>query len=469
MLFAARHRLASSLAIAVVVLTTQTTRAQRTIPAPAVATSDFTLAAAGDALVTMRFASATEPEFLQLVKSFRESDVGFANLETLFHEYQGATDPQFTGTLLQSNPTIAEELKWAGFTLLARANNHVGDYGEYGMRRTTEVLDRLGIVHAGVGRTLGEARRPAYLTTAKGRVALISCTSTFLPVSRAGDARGDVPGRPGASTLRHQRTYKVDAAQLAALTGIAEKVGLRSPKPDPSGVFTLFGSRFQVAAEAGSEWTANERDVREILATVREARRQADFVIVTTHTHESGADATEPPPFLPGFARACIDAGADVFVGHGPHQLRGVKIYKGKAIFYSLGNLFFQNDAVERLPADFYEKFGVPAEGTTADAFDARDAKGQGDSGTQAYFESALTRSQYHEGRLVAVTLYPLTLGYQQPRSRRGRPVLASGADGRRIIEDLARMSAPFGTKIEYRDGVGVIDLGAGTVTSTRR
>ncbi len=45
-----------------------------------------------------------------------------------------------------------------------------------------------------------------------------------------------------------------------------------------------------------------------------------------------------------------IDAGADVFVGHGPHVLRGIEIYKGKPIFYSLSNFIFQNETVLRMP-----------------------------------------------------------------------------------------------------------------------
>ena len=51
-----------------------------------------------------------------------------------------------------------------------------------------------------------------------------------------------------------------------------------------------------------------------------------------------------PADFIPIFARAVIDAGADVFVGHGPHVLRGIEIYKGKPIFYSLSNFIFQNE-----------------------------------------------------------------------------------------------------------------------------
>lgn len=462
------HRLCA-VAVCAATLAIPITRAQETSPAPTGIAGDFSLAAVGDALVTLRFSMDTEPAFLQVIRLVRDSDVAFANLEMLFHDFQGSPAAESGGTWMGADPAVAEDLKWAGFDLLGRANNHTGDYGEYGMRQTTEVLNKLGLVSAGVGRTLGEARSPAYLDTPKGRVALISCASTFPPSSRAGASHLDVPGRPGLNPLRHQRTFKVDAKGLADLTHLAEELGLPRPTPNKNGALQMLGTRFQVAQAPGVEWTADERDVKEILGAVREARRQADFVLVTIHSHEPGNNSTDPASFLPPFARAAIDAGADVFVGHGPHRLRGVEIYKGKPIFYSLGDFFFQNDAVRKLPADFFEEYGLPPDATPADAYDARDKSAQAFSRTHAYFESAMAIPRYHDGRLVSVTFHPITLGQSEPRSHRGRPRIASPEDGRRIIEELARLSAQYGTKIEYRDGTGVIDLGTGATNGGPR
>lgn len=418
----------------------------------------WTIAGVGDALVTMRFSTYQDPRFLEVIKHIRESDVAVANLEMLFHEFEGSPASESAGTWMGADPAVAEDLKWAGFDLLSRANNHASDYGEYGMRRTSEVLNKLGLVHAGVGRDLGEARAPAYLETPKGRVALVSCASTFMAPARAGNSRPDVPGRPGVSALRNQRIYKIDEAHLADLTKGLSGLGLTA-RPGKDGAFTLLGTRFQVGATNGVDWTANESDENEILAAVREARRMADFVIIMIHAHEPGNGSKEPVQFLPPFAHAAIDAGADIFLGAGPHRLRGIEVYKGKPIFYSLGDFFFQNDAVRHLPADFFEEYKLPPSATTADAFDARDNSPGAFSNTQANFESALEISKYEAGQLASITLYPLTLGYDEPRSHRGRPRIASPEDGRRIIGDLAEMSSKFGTKIEYRDGVGVIDV----------
>ena len=82
-------------------------------------------------------------------------------------------------------------------------------------------------------------------------------------------------------------------------------------------------------------------------------------MIVSLHCHESGANRSVPADFIPIFAKAVIDAGADVFVGHGPHVLRGIEIYKGKPIFYSLSNFIFQNETVLRMPEDSYEQYSL--------------------------------------------------------------------------------------------------------------
>ena len=92
---------------------------------------------------------------------------------------------------------------------------------------------------------------------------------------------------------------------------------------------------------------------------VRSAASLADIVIVSLHCHESGANRSVPADFIPIFASAVVDAGADVFVGHGPHVLRGIEIYKGKPIFYSLSNFIFQNETLLRMPADSYEQYAL--------------------------------------------------------------------------------------------------------------
>lgn len=84
-------------------------------------------------------------------------------------------------------------------------------------------------------------------------------------------------------------------------------------------------------------------------AIVDSVRPLVDVLIVTFHGGAEGAKAVrtpadaeflgkEPRGSLRRWARAVLDAGADAVVGHGPHVLRGVEFYRGKPIFYSLGN-----------------------------------------------------------------------------------------------------------------------------------
>jgi hypothetical protein len=76
----------------------------------------------------------------------------------------------------------------------------------------------------------------------------------------------------------------------------------------------------------------------------------------------------QPAQFARTFARACFDAGAQAVAMSGPHVLRGIELHRGAPIFYSLGNIWFEYELVERLPPDSFEQYGLsPRLG--ADAF----------------------------------------------------------------------------------------------------
>ena len=162
----------------------------------------FTMALTGDSIITRRLSVYNEPEFLQMIELLRSVDVAFTNLEVLFHDYEPFPMHESGGTYMRADPLLAKELFWAGFDMVSRANNHTGDYGILGMRLTTKYVDEAGLVHAGIGDSLPEAREAKFLDTAKARVALISCASTFPDHVRAGKSRGDIPPRPGLNPRR---------------------------------------------------------------------------------------------------------------------------------------------------------------------------------------------------------------------------------------------------------------------------
>ena len=76
-------------------------------------------------------------------------------------------------------------------------------------------------------------------------------------------------------------------------------------------------------------------------------------------------------------------------------------------------------------------------------------------------WESVIAVPRFVGRQLAEVKLYPITLGYKKPRPQRGWPMLAGPELSRKIIDDVARFSTPFGTKIEFRDGVGAVVPGA--------
>src|SRR5262249_1349963 len=129
---------------------------------------------------------------------------------------------------------------------------------------------------------------------------------------------------------------------------------------------------FRAAERPAIRMYANPGDVEGIARWVREAHELSDVVLLSVHAHEYGEDEEAPAEFLPAFARRMIGEGASLVVGPGPHLLRGMEIYKGQPIFYSLGNFVGQNELVSRLPADSYERFRVDPQLTPGMAYRER-------------------------------------------------------------------------------------------------
>ena len=417
---------------------------------------EMTLALTGDAIITRRLSVYDEPDFLEMIELIRGADAAFTNLEMLFHDFEPYPAHQSGGTWMRGDPALLEELTWAGIDMVSRANNHTGDYGVEGLRLTTQYVDEAGLVHAGAGESLAEAREARFLETARGRVAIISMASTFPEHSRAGEARGSMRSRPGLSPLRYTTTRAASAGQIDRLGEALEAVGIRFNRTE-SGAQAL-GTVFVEGREPGVITTPNSDDLAEIAAVVNNARRLADHVLVTIHAHESKGARSVPADFIVEFARAMIDAGATMFVGHGPHVLRGIEIYKGKPIFYSLGDFVFQNETLLRLPAENYEAYGLEADNHVADFNMSRYSnETTGFPANPEIWESVVARPTFANGELTELSLHPITLGFGMPAWVRGRPMLARGDLAEKILNDLRERSAPYGTEIDVRDGVGYV------------
>src|SRR5215470_16205290 len=150
---------------------------------------DLTIALLGDVMPTRRLSVFGEERYLKLRDILSHADATFANLETCVHRHLEGHLGISGGTYMTTEPHLLEDLKWFGVNFVSTANNHAFDYGEEGVVATCHYLDAAGIVHAGTGRHLREARSPAYLDTRHGRVALIAVTATFNAHSVAGEQR----------------------------------------------------------------------------------------------------------------------------------------------------------------------------------------------------------------------------------------------------------------------------------------
>lgn len=417
----------------------------------------FTLALTGDTIINQRLAVFKEPEFTRLFDIIRGADAAFTNLETLFHDYEMPPAHESGGTWMRTEPPILKDLVWAGFDLVSRANNHAGDFGPAGSAMTSKYVREAGLVEAGVGNSLAEAREAKFLETPKARLALISAASTFPPHSRAGNSRGDMPARPGLNPLRFNTTYVITAERMADLKRVAAELSGNAPATGET--LNFGGRRYVVGAQPGTRTEPNKEDVEAIARVVRSASSLADIVIVSLHCHESGANRSIPADFIPIFARAVVDAGADVFVGHGPHVLRGVEIYKGKPILYSLSNFIFQNETLLRMPSDSYEQYSLDDDvAQPADYLDARyDNDRRSFPADAEYWDSVAAVTKWDGSRFVELQLHPITLGYKTSRAERGRPKLASAVDAARILEAMAARSKPFGATVTVKGGVGIV------------
>lgn len=416
----------------------------------------MTFALTGDAIITRKLSVYDEPDFLEMIELIRGADAAFTNLEVLFHDYEPYPAHQSGGTWMRADPDLARDLAWAGIDMVSRANNHTGDYGVEGLRLTTRYVDEAGLVHAGAGESLAEAREARFLETPRGRVAIVSMASTFPDHSVAGEARGSMASRPGLSPLRYSTERVVTAEQLDRLEAALEDMDLSFNRTDDGA--RAMGTAFVVGPEPEVITRPDPDDVAQIASVVNSASRLADHVLVTIHAHESEGTRSVPADFIVEFARAMIDAGATMFVGHGPHVLRGIEVYQGKPIFYSLGDFVFQNETLLRLPAENYARYDLGADDHVAD-FNAARYRNEttGFPVNREIWESVVAMPTFRDGELTELALHPITLGFGRPAWIRGRPMLARGELATKILNDLVERSAPYGTRIEVRDGVGYV------------
>ena len=423
--------------------------------------------AAGDAIIQRRM----QQDFVgigEIAPFIKQGDARFFNLETTLNREGECFASQFSGgTYIRTDPECLSDLAAFGFNMTNVNNNHALDFSYEGFYRTMEAVNASGMVHAGVGYNLDEAAAPRYLDTKNGRVALISVLTTFDPSMMAGKQARRVKGRPGINGLRLDRVVQVEEGDIALIRDLAKKCrvnaeieadradGYFPPLPEDQ---AEFGSLRFAVGEPCLRLSVEDEDLDRVKRAIYEATLQADYIMVSVHSHEvDGGNHVEVPRFLSELAHACIDAGAHAVVGHGPHLLRPIEVYCGRPIFYSLGDFVLQLYNVPLAPEDFYEKWGLTSDATVHELLKTRSA-----NFTRGLMEKrvmALTIVPYWEtdenGQMTKLQLLPIELDMKGHHSDRGLPRKAT--DLAWFKEEFAAMCAPMGISFSVRED-GIID-----------
>ncbi|MGW4488645.1 CapA family protein [Amycolatopsis sp. NPDC004368] len=249
----------------------------------------------------------TEPKkaFRALAPLLSGADLRFVNLEGPLSGSMGdhgGLDIPHKPDWRHSAPEMVEALTAAGIDVVSVANNVT--YPPPAMLASLSVLEKAGIAYCGGGPNLTAAHTPAVIDRAGRRVAFLAYTSLCWPIGQEA---------------------KADSA------GVAVAGAYTSYQPDPR-VLDVPGRPPIVHT------TPVPADLERLAADVHRARATAEHVVVSMHWGLPGEELTE---YQIAYAHAIVDAGADLVVGHGPHSIQAVEVYRGRPILYSLGNLVF--------------------------------------------------------------------------------------------------------------------------------
>jgi poly-gamma-glutamate capsule biosynthesis protein CapA/YwtB (metallophosphatase superfamily) len=236
--------------------------------------------------------------FEQVSGLLSTGDVVFCQLEAVLSE-SGNPLPQVRHPCT-GRPSVARALKEAGFDVVSFASNHCLDLGRDAFLDTLNVLEEEGLCVVGAGRSIEEARKPAIVDCRGTSIAFLAYNS-ILPQGYWADVN-----RPGCAPMRGLTLY--------------EQIEHDQPGT-PCRVHTF----------------PHRDDLRAMVGDIVEAKSRADLVVVSMHwgIHFIPAVLAD---YQRDVAHAAVEAGADLILGTHPHILKGIEVYGGKVIFYSLCN-----------------------------------------------------------------------------------------------------------------------------------
>jgi poly-gamma-glutamate synthesis protein (capsule biosynthesis protein) len=251
----------------------------------------------------------TDPKvpFALIGDELRRADVVFSNLECCLVETPAGHSLGNEGFF--ADPKVGgEALKLSGVHAVGIANNV--HYGEANIKGTIAQLDALGIPHSGAGADLAAASAPVIIERGGVRFGFLQRSSVYWPTNH--EARKEAAG---IAVIRGHTAYHVPVFKTRADVPPANRPGI------PPEVVTW--------ADAGY--------LRQFKEDIAALRPRVDVLVASCHWG-LWKDVLQ---YMTEIAHGAIDAGADIVMGHGPHYSLPIEVYKGKAIFYGLGNLSF--------------------------------------------------------------------------------------------------------------------------------
>jgi len=299
----------------------------------------------------MRVTDPATP-FRHVADHLHTADVVFSNLEcclkvqTQSHSNEGFfADPMIGGEALQRS----------GIHAVGIANNV--NYGWDNISASMSRLDEIGIPHTGGGANRTAAYAPVIFVRNGVRFGALQRSSVYWPTDH--EALGD---SPGIAVLKGHTAYHVPMGRITPHMPPANRPGI------PPVVLTWADKDYL------SEFT---RDIETL-------RPKVDVLVASCHW----GLGREPLQYMKDIAQAAIDAGADVVMGHGPHYPLPIAFYKGKPIFYGMGNLTFNTGHLGRKHAGWIGlMIDATLNGGTVSEWDLRFVRAN--DRNESYFSSA--------------------------------------------------------------------------------
>ena len=171
--------------------------------------------------------------------------------------------------------------------------------------------------------------------------------------------------------------------------------------------------------------------------------------MISVHSHQiDGQSKEDVPVFLSEIAHSCIDWGADAIIGHGPHLLQPIEVYRDKPIFYSLGDFILELYSVPVAPADFYGKVGMHHEAGVHELLTTRSKNFTiGLMEQRKMLQTVIPVWEMKDGKMTGLKLFPLEgkMRDKGNKNEMGLPFLVEDDD---IFERLSAMCKPYGVSM---------------------